>query len=85
MKELSGTKHRALDLDPLKCNDQQSKEAEKSLLKRKSERTRVTDKKTTLPPTISNLITKYVASIQSSFRMLGSAGGALDCEVKGKT
>ena len=29
MKELSGTKHRAVDLDPLKCNDQQSKEAEK--------------------------------------------------------
>ena len=57
----------------------------KSLLKRKSGRTRVTDKKTTLPPTISNLITKYVASIQSSFLMLGSAGGALDCEVKGKT
>ena len=57
----------------------------KRLLKRKSGRTRVTDKKTTLPPTISNLITKYVASIQSSFLMLGSAGGALDCEVKGKT
>ena len=30
MKELSGTKHRAVDLDPLKCNDdQQSKEAKK--------------------------------------------------------
>ena len=30
MKELSGTKHRAVDLDPLKCNDdQQSKEPKK--------------------------------------------------------